>query len=174
MIGGLFPRLLGDAWQALPSAVQHAHAGLAPVTLTGQIRGRGASGPPALVRRLHGFPPGGLHATTVMITPTDDGERWVRQFGTRTLGSIVAPARDDPCAFEETVWPLSFRFSIAPYPGGFSWTFEGWRLGPMPLPRAWGPRTRARIFARDDIYRFRVLVAHPWLGLIFGYAGRFS
>ena len=51
MIGGLFPRLLGDAWQALPGAVRHAHAGLAPVTLTGHARGRGASGPPALVSR---------------------------------------------------------------------------------------------------------------------------
>jgi hypothetical protein len=38
---------------------------------------------------------------------------------------------------------------------------------------------RARTFARPDaegkgLYRFRVLVAHPWLGVIFGYAGRLS
>jgi hypothetical protein len=33
---------------------------------------------------------------------------------------------------------------------------------------------RARTFARDGVYRFRVLVAHPWIGVIFGYAGRLS
>lgn len=171
---GLFTRLLGDAWIALPSTVRHAHAGTETVTLTGQARGRGAPGLPALVRRLQGMPPAGVHATTVTIAPTAGGERWTRRFGTRTFGSLIAPASDDPWAFEETVSPLTFRFTAKPYPGGFSWTFEGWRLGPIPLPRAWAPRVRARTFSRNGVYRFRVLAAHPWLGVIFGYAGRLS
>ncbi len=171
---GLFPRLRGQAWDALPDVVRQAHAGLAPVTLTGHARGRGAPGLPALVRRLQGLPPAGRHDTTVTITPTADGERWVRRFGARTFGSTIAPARDDPWTFEETAGALTFRFSAAPYAGGFSWVFEGWRLGPVPLPNAWAPRIRARTFARDGGYRFRVLVAHPWLGVIFGYAGRLS
>lgn len=171
---GLFPRLLGQAWSPLPDVVRRAHAGLEPVTLTGQARGRGAPGLPALIRRLQGMPPAGLHATTVTITPVEGGERWTRRFDDRTFGSVIRSAGDDPWAFEETVAPLTFRFTAAPYPGGFSWTFEGWRLGPVPLPRAWAPRVRARTFARDGVYRFRVLVAHPWLGVIFGYAGRLS
>lgn len=171
---GLFPRLLGQRWETLPPTVQRAHAGVETVTLTGQARGRGAPGLAALVRRLQGMPPAGVHATTVTITPTGDGERWTRRFGDRTFGSMITPAGDDPWAFEETVAPLTFRFAAAPYAGGFSWTFESWRLGPIPLPRAWAPRVRARTFARDGIYRFRVLVAHPWLGVIFGYAGRLS
>ncbi|HWU14599.1 MAG TPA: DUF4166 domain-containing protein, partial [Caulobacter sp.] len=126
------------------------------------------------VRRLQGLPPAGRHATTVTITPTAYGERWIRRFGAHTFVSSIAPARDDPWAFEETAGVLTFRFGVAPYPGGFSWTFEGWRLGPIPLPGAWAPRIRARTFACDDAYRFRVLVAHPWLGVIFGYAGRLS
>jgi hypothetical protein len=176
---GLFPRLLGEAWETLPGVIRHAHAGVDPATLTGKARARGASGLPALARRLQGLPPPGLHATTATITPTADGERWVRRFGDRTFGSTIAPARDDPWTFEETAGALIFRFSVAPYPGGFSWAFEGWRLGPIPLPRAWAPRIRARTFAPsgkdgDGAYRFRVLVAHPWLGVIFGYAGRLS
>lgn len=176
---GLFPRLLGDAWEAQPGAVRRAHAGVAPVTLTGKARARGAPGLPALVRRLQGLPPTGRHATTVTITPTAHGEHWVRRFGTRAFASSIAPARDDPWAFEETAGVLTFRFGVAPYPGGFSWTFEGWRLGPVSLPHAWAPRIRARTFARarqdgTDAYRFRVLVAHPWLGVIFGYAGHLS
>jgi hypothetical protein len=171
---GLFPRLLGARWEGLPNVVQRAHAGVETVTLTGQARGRGAPGLAALVRRLQGMPPAGVHATTVTIAPSEVGERWTRRFGDRTFSSVITPARDDAWAFEETVAPLTFRFTAAPYSGGFSWTFEGWRLGPIPLPRAWAPRVRARTFARDGAYRFRVLVAHPWLGVIFGYAGRLS
>ena len=176
---GLFARLLGDHWDTLPPVVRQAHAGVETVTLTGQARGRGSPGLTALVRRLKGMPPPGLHSTTVVIAPGATGERWTRRFGDQTFGSVIAPARDDPWAFEERVAPLAFRFTVAPRPGGFSWIFEGWRMGPIPLPRAWAPRMRARIFAApdqngDDLYRFRVLVAHPWLGVIFGYAGRLS
>jgi hypothetical protein len=171
---GLFHRLVGDRWAAQPEVVRHAHGGVAPVALTGKARARGAAGLPTLVRRLQGLPPSGLHATAVTITQSAGGERWVRRFGARTFGSTIAPARDDPWAFEETAGLLTFRFSVAPYPSGFSWLFESWRLGPVPLPRAWAPRIRARTFARNGAYRFRVLVAHPWLGVIFGYAGRLA
>ena len=171
---GLFPRLLGERWTALPDVVRRAHAGVETATLNGRARARGAPGLSALVRRLQGLPPIGTHATTVAITPAGQGERWTRRFGDRVFGSTIAPAHDDPWAFEETVGGLTFRFTAAPHAGGFSWIFEGWRLGAIPLPRAWAPRTRARTFARDGTYRFRVLVTHPWLGVIFGYAGRLS
>jgi len=176
---GLFPRLLGDLWETQPEIVRQAHAGIDPVTLTGRARARGAPGLPALVRRLQGLPPAGPHATVVTITPTTGGERWVRRFGDHAFASTIAPARGDPWAFEEAAGPLTFRFTPSPYPGGFSWTFEGWRLGPIPLPRAWAPRIRGRTFTPSGpdgagAYRFRVLVAHPWLGVIFGYAGRLS
>ena len=171
---GLFARLLGERWETLPPAVQNAHAGVETVTLTGQARGRGSAGLSALFRHLQGMPPAGVHATAVTITPTAHGEHWTRQFGDRTFGSVITRAPDDPWAFEETVARLTFRFTATPYAGGFSWVFEGWRLGPIPLPRAWAPHVRARTFSRDGIYRFRVLVAHPWLGVIFGYAGRLT
>jgi saccharopine dehydrogenase-like NADP-dependent oxidoreductase len=171
---GLFHRLLGDRWSTQAEVVRRAHGGVAPVALAGQARARGAAGLAALVRRLQGLPPTGVHATTVTITPTARGEHWVRRFGSRTFSSTIAPTRDDAWTFEETAGPLTFRFSVTSYPGGFSWLFEGWRLGPVPLPRAWAPRIRARTFARSGVYRFRVLVAHPWLGMIFGYAGRLS
>jgi len=171
---GMFPRLLGERWPTLPPTVRNAHAGVETVALIGQARGRGAPALPALIRRLQGLPPPGNHATIVTITPDGAGERWTRQFGDRTFSSLITPAQDDPWSFEETVAPITFRFTTAPYAEGFSWALEGWRLGPVPLPRAWAPRVRARTFARDGIYRFRVLVAHPWLGVIFGYAGRLS
>ena len=57
-------------------------------------------------------------------------------------------------------------------PAGFLWRFAGWRLGPLPMPRALAPTIRARAFERDGAYRFSVAVAHPWLGLLFAYGGR--
>ncbi|MBI1686404.1 DUF4166 domain-containing protein [Caulobacter hibisci] len=169
---GLFPRVLGSAFDALPPVVRHAHGGEQTLTSQGGARARGGRGPAALARRLQGLPAPGLHALEVSIVPQAGGETWARRFGARTFRSKIMAAPDDPFAFEETVGPLTFRFHAAPYPSGFSWIFESWRLGPLPLPAAWGPRVRARTFARGGTYRFRVLVAHPWLGVIFGYAGR--
>ena len=52
------------------------------------------------------------------------------------------------------------------------WTLIGWRLLGLPLPTALGPRVRAAAEDADGRYRFRVVVAHPWLGLLFAYRGR--
>lgn len=173
MSQGLFPLALGEAFADLPAAVRAAHQGRRAVSLHGRARARGDGGGAALVRRLQGLPGPGIHHTTVEIAPlAAGGEAWTRRFGDRTFTSRVAPAGRDPRAFEETVGLLTYRFHAKPCPGGFRWIFEGWRLGPAPLPAAWAPRSRARIFERDGSYRFRVLVAHPWLGVIFGYAGR--
>lgn len=169
----VFARALGPRLDALPEVVRRAHDG-APQTLVGWARGRGATGVARLVRWLQGLPERGRHQTSVEIASNGLGETWTRQFGDRRFRSRIVPVREDAYAFEETAGPLTFRFHAADYPGGFSWMFEGWRIGPLPLPAAWAPRVRARTFARDGVYRFRVLVAHPWVGVIFGYAGRLS
>jgi hypothetical protein len=170
---GVFARALGPRLDAVPEVIRRAHDG-APRTLTGWARGRGAAGGARLVRWLQGLPERGRHETLVEIASDDLGETWTRQFGARRFRSRIARVREDAYAFEETAGPFTFRFHAADYPGGFSWMFEGWRIGPLPLPAAWAPRVRARTFARDGVYRFRVLVAHPWVGVIFGYAGRLS
>jgi hypothetical protein len=174
-VPGLFPQLLGADWDALPEPVRRAHAGTETVTLAGKARAFGANGLAALARGLQGLPAPGPHDTFVTITPEQSGEHWTRRFGSRRFASTLVPAKDDPTAFEETIGLLTFRFATAPRPDGFAFVFRSWRLGPVRLPSAWAPRIRSRTFARaDGAYRFRVLVAHPWLGVIFGYAGRLS
>lgn len=156
---GLFPSVLSDRWEALPEPVRRAHAGTGAVTLAGRARAFGSSG---------------RHETFIAITSEPDRERWRRRFGSRGFASTLVRAKNDPMAFEETIGLFTFRCALAPRRDGFAFAFRCWRLGPIPLPRAWAPRVRARTFARDGVYRFRVLVAHPWLGVIFGYAGRLS
>lgn len=168
---GVFLRALGPRLAAMPEVVQQAHDG-SPRTLTGWARGRGAGGLARLVRLLQGLPESGRHETSVTIAPDGWRETWTRRFGDRRFRSRIVSVREDAYAFEETAGPFTFRFHAADYPGGFSWIFESWRLGPLRLPAFLAPRVRARTFARDGVYRFRVLVAHPWIGVIFGYSGR--
>ncbi|MDB5431883.1 MAG: Saccharopine dehydrogenase [Caulobacter sp.] len=170
---GLFPRLMAD-FDALPDPVRWTHSGQATVS-EGRAVARGSGGPAALVRLILGLPGKGRHTARVEITPQKDGaERWTRRFGTSRFQSRLTPVAGDPGAFDETAGPISFRFRPVPRPYGFDWLLDGWRLGPVPLPRAWGPKVRGRSFSRDGVYRFSVLVAHPLAGLVFAYAGRLS
>lgn len=171
---GMFPRLLGPAFEALPAEVQAAHAGDRALRFAGRSVARGSGGPAAFVRVVLGLPGRGHHAAAVEIAPTGDGERWTRRFGATRFRTRLRPVADDPGAFEETAGPITFRFRAEPCAGGFRWGFDGWRLGPFPLPRALAPRIRARTFARDGAYRFSVLAAHPWAGVLFAYAGRLT
>jgi hypothetical protein len=74
--------------------------------------------------------------------------------------------------FAESIGPLAFVFDAEPDAKGFRWRFVEWRLGPVPLPRPLAPRIHARSFARGGVYRFSVVVAHPWMGILLAYAGR--
>jgi hypothetical protein len=170
---GLFPRLMAD-FDALPGPVRWTHSGEATAS-EGRAVARGSGGLAALVRLILGLPGKGRHIARVEIAPQKGGaERWTRRFGSSRFQSRLSPVAGDPGAFDETAGPISFRFRPVPRPYGFDWLLDGWRLGPIPLPRAWGPKVRGRSFARDGVYRFSVLVAHPLAGLVFAYAGRLS
>jgi hypothetical protein len=169
----LLRRIMGPAFDGLPPEVQMVHAGEAPAVVRGWGRARGARSPiPRLGRAVLGLPEPGLYRDlTVTISPDRDGEIWTRVFGARRFTSRIR-SLPSPGRFEEGFGPLRFIFDQQLTPSGFRWRLLGWRFGPLPLPRALAPRTRAVTFARDGVYRFRVLVAHPWLGVVFGYAGR--
>jgi hypothetical protein len=115
----------------------------------------------------------------VTITPTaTGGERWVRRFGERTFASTIAPARDDPWTFEETAGVLTFRFSVARYPGGFSWPSRAGAWAPPPAPRLGAAHPGPDLRPRQSGRKRRLPLPRPgrpsWLGVIFGYAGRLT
>jgi hypothetical protein len=170
---GLFPRVLGDAFEALPDAVRAAHGGGA-LTLRGRAASRGAGGPAALGRRIAGLPGPGRYDVEVSIRPAQGGEVWTRRFGARRFSTRLVALKAEPGLFEERLGPMAFRFSAACDAAGFDWIQERWSFAGVPMPRWLGPRVRARTFARDGAYRFRVVLAHPWLGVIAAYAGRLN
>ena len=170
---GLFPRALGDDFDALPASVRAVHAGGSEVLVGRAVSaGRGLG---ALVARVAlGLPGRGAYDARVEIAAADGAEIWTRQFGRHRFRSRLSLPRDEPGQFEERLGPVAFRFSARCDGWGFRWIQEGWRLGAIPLPAWLGPRVRARSFDRDGVYRFSVVVAHPWLGVMAAYAGRLT
>lgn len=165
--------LLGDEVERLPPQVAAVHDRVAVRTLQGRGRARGSMDRAArLIRAAVGLPePGRYPKLSVTIAPEPGGERWLRDFGSRRFSSYLTRVRA-PGQFEERIGPLRFRFTPQLRTDGFNWRFESWSLLGLPLPKALAPSIRAKTFARDGVYRFRVLTAHRWLGVVFAYCGR--
>jgi len=167
----LFRRVLGERFERLPPEVRRVHGATEAATLSGRGRARGSRAL-GLLRAALGLPqPGAYPGLTVSVAPGRAGEAWIRAFGRTRFTSHLSPGRELG-QFEERFGPLRFIFEAEPMAAGFRWRFVGCRAGPVPVPRWLAPRIRARAFEADGAYRFSVAVAHPWLGLMFAYAGR--
>jgi hypothetical protein len=169
----LFRRVLGDRFARLAPAVQRLHGAAKAQTHRGRGWARGCrSLPVRLIRAALGLPePGRYGDLAVEVEPVASAERWTRRFGSKAFSSQLR-ALPEPGVFQERFGPIRFVFDVAALGGGFVWRFQSWSLGSIPLPKALAPRIRARAFEANGAYRFRVATAHPWLGLIFAYAGR--
>ena len=99
---GMFPRLLGPVFDALPPTVRAAHDGAATLRFEGRAVARGSSGLATLVRAFLGLPGRGRHSAAVKIAPDAGGEAWTRRFGSQRFRTRLAPVADDAGAFEET------------------------------------------------------------------------
>ncbi len=172
-MSGLFPRLLGAAFADLPPAVRAMHGG-GRIVATGRAvsAGRGVG---ALVAGVAlGAPGRGRYALRFEVAPRGEAEVWTRWFGRRRLRSTLRPDPAAPGRLLERLGPAAFALRLRTTRDGFAWELEGWRLGPMPLPRWLGPKVRARCFEADGTYRFSIVVAHAWLGVVMAYAGRLA
>lgn len=166
----LFERLLGSRWKALPASVRAVHSG-APLPMSGRATARiGTNLPARLLRRLLGLPRSGRHDLSVTLESDADGETWTRRFGSARLSSRLTDA--GPLGlFEERFGPVRFAFDLRDVSAGVSWRLCGWRLGGIRLPLALAPHVRAGAEDAGGLYRFRVVVAHRWTGLLFAYRG---
>jgi hypothetical protein len=164
-------RLMGGAFGDLPASVRRVHTGEVPGHFVGRAKARGGAGLARLARLLAAMPGPGDYDLAVNITPTANGEVWTRRFGERRLRSRLRGDARNIGAFEESIGPLTFAFDAEPAASGYRWRFRGWRTGPVRLPNAIAPRIHARCFDRGGVYRFSVVVAHAWVGLIIAYAG---
>lgn len=168
----LFERLLGKDWMALPASVRAVHGG-GRIDASGHAVTRlGGSLAARTMRRVLGLPASGRHDVSVGIAADGTGETWTRRFGRSQFTSYLTDGNRTRIAlFEERFGMLRFTFEMRPAQKGVEWTFVGWNLAGLPLPRRLAPRIRAAAEDAGGLYRFRVVVAHRWLGLLFAYRG---
>lgn len=167
----LYRRLLGRGFAALPASVQAVHGELRPMTFTGRAVARAGCHPLARVlRRVLGLPPTGKSDVEVTITPDRLGETWRRRFGKASFASRLVDV-GDLSVFEERFGPLRFVFDLRVAARGVAWRLRGWSALGMPLPLMLAPRMIAKAEDDQGRYRFRVVVAHPFTGLLFAYRG---
>jgi hypothetical protein len=170
----LYRRILGEAWGWLPPPLKVMHDvkdvliadGAATIERGGGLMAR-------LVAWVMGFPPAGREVPVTVTFRTDAGrEHWRRTFGDYSFASWQEPGRG---RFErlicERFGPLCFGLALVVEDDRLRLVLRGWSLAGLPLPAAWGPRSRAFEFAEQGRFHFHVEIDHPLMGLIVSYRG---
>ena len=126
----------------------------------------------ALAARLIGFPPA-QDACAVEVAIDADGERsvWRRRIGGHAFSSVLSAPREGG-RVRERFGPLSMDLRLTPEGERLVYRVEGWRLGPLPLPRALGPTTTAHEEVdAEGRFVFDVEISAPLIGRLVRYRG---
>jgi NAD(P)-dependent dehydrogenase (short-subunit alcohol dehydrogenase family) len=171
--GALYARAIGPAFDALPAPIRELHETPGRSLWRGRAMTEGASGPlAALVARIIGFPKAQADcAAEVAIDADGDRSVWRRRIGGHAFASVLSRPRAGG-RVNERFGPLSMDLSLTPGDGRLVYRVEGWRLGPMPLPRALGPSTQAfEEVEAEGRFVFDVTITAPLLGRLVRYRG---
>jgi hypothetical protein len=174
MLGGgnVFARLLGREYDGLPPAVRMYHD-----PETAHYSGRAFSGGAThllatLLRRIFGFPsPAASVDVEIWIERDADCERWSRRFGERRFSSAFRTSSGG-ALLDESFGPFRFGFGLRAEGDRLYWDFRNWRLGPVPLPRALGPRILTyETQSADGAFEFYSHADFPVIGRLVHYHG---
>ena len=173
----LYQRILGSAFDTLPSTVKALHASDKERRWSGQaqvLRGDGLLA--KIVCALIGFPKSADSvAVTVSLTPDTDGEVWTRDFGGRRFRSVQS------CGTGRNQYLLVERFGIIAV--SLALVVEDdrlflrprrWSLLGLPLPNFLLPAGNSFEAEVDGCFRFNVEIRAPVVGLIVAYQGQLS
>ena len=166
----VYRRLLGPAFDALPSRVRELHDldGIAVWIGEADVR-RGSSLIARFLALLFGLPPEGpAQSLTVTFTASDDAETWERTFSGRRFVSRQS-VRDG--LVDEVVGPVTLTMRPIATTGALSLDMIAARFLGLPLPSVLVPQIATREFEADDHYRFQVSATLPLFGLLVAYEG---
>ncbi|WP_292062474.1 SDR family oxidoreductase [Brevundimonas sp. UBA7664] len=170
--GAIHARAIGPAFDALPAAIRELHETPGRSLWRGEAMTEGASGPlAALVAGIVGFPKAQA-ACAAEVAIEADGERsvWRRRIGGHRFASVLSHPGGG--RVRERFGPVSMDLSLTPEGGRLVYRVEGWRLGPVPLPRALGPSTRAHEEVdAEGRFVFDVEISLPLIGRLVRYRG---
>jgi hypothetical protein len=169
----LYRRLLGEAWNRLPAALQAMH------DLDGELTAQGIAavdrGRSVLARLVvMGFPPAGQDIpVTVSFHVRDGREHWKRTFAGHSFASTQEQGRG---RFErllcERFGPLNIGMALVVEEDRMRLVIRRWTFCGIALPLALAPRSDAYEFAdAQGRFNFHVEISHPLIGLIVGYRG---
>lgn len=174
----VFAELLGERYAHLPPAVRAFHdrddaqyQGWATVRGADHVFARALRwwfGFPALGERV----PVWIAVDAQRSATGERLERWRRRFGTRRFASRFRCDRRRGL-LAETFGAFRFGFALRVEDARMHWRFQRWSLGPLPLPRALGPRIVSwEGQDPDGAYRFYSQADFPLLGRLIHYDGR--
>ena len=171
--GAIYARAIGPAFDTLPEAIRTLHETPGRSLWRGEAATEGASGPlAALVARIVGFPKAqAACATEVAIEADGDRSVWWRTIGRHGFASVLSHPRPGG-RVSERFGPLSMALTLTPEGERLVYRVDGWRLGPIPLPRALGPSTRAlEEVDAEGRFVFDVEISAPLIGRLVRYRG---
>jgi len=173
-ISPIFPRVLREAFHALPDAVKETHLTLGTSRWAGRCeveRGTGAWS--RLLCAIFRFPPGSPDIeVAVTKTVTSHGETWLRRFGRNTFRSRLSIGSE---GMRESFGPFTFAIGLEVRKGELHYPVTSGRMGPIPLPHWMLPASIAREFVADGKFHFDVAILAPMTkGLLVRYRGFLS
>ncbi|NJC40052.1 saccharopine dehydrogenase-like NADP-dependent oxidoreductase [Brevundimonas alba] len=171
--GATYARAIGPAFDDLPEAIRTLHETPGRSVWRGDATTEGAAGPlAAAVARLIGFPKAQTGCPAeVEIDANGDRSVWRRRIGGHAFSSVLSRPRRGG-RVSERFGLLTMDLRLTPEDGRLVYRVEGWRLGPVPLPRALAPSTRAHETV-DELGRFvfDVEISAPLIGRLVHYRG---
>ena len=168
---GLYRRILGAAYEALPAAIRDLHEADVAEGEASVERGTGALA--SIAAKLVGFP----HTTArapVRVTFGRVGgtETWTRAFSGENLASeqFAGTGRSDSLLVER-FGPLQFSMALVVDGAKLALKLRRWTAFGIPMPMGPAPRFEAFESADDGLFRFHVDIRHPLTGLLVRYRG---
>ena len=170
----LYRRILGSAWDSLPSLIGDLHAVETRRRFSGRARvDRGQGLIAKVIGALYGFPDAGADIPVdVLLERREDGEIWQRTFAGRRFRSIQTEGVGrSACLIDECFGPVSVGLALVVDGGQLHYVVRRWTFLGIPMPMFMAPSGRTFEFVEAGRFRFHVEIAHPWFGLIVRYQG---
>lgn len=165
----LFPALLGDGFDALPSRVRALHLREGRQQLSGEVEvQRGTGWLSRLCAWATRLPPAGAGPIEVEIVALPGGERWTRRIAGHAMPSRLWPR--EGLLREQLGW-VTFAFRLSSEDDAIVWRVAGARVFGLSLPVTWFEGVGARESQRDERYHFDVAATLPRVGLLVRYRG---
>jgi hypothetical protein len=167
----LYQRLLGTAWESLPTSLKKLHT---VQKAEGRAKVEVGRNPIAwLIATVVGFPKAGDDIPVkVSFEKKNNGELWQRTFAGRSFFSFHTEGRGrSERLLSEQFGPFKFNQALVFADGKLSFVVRNWTMFGIPLPRILAPMGDAFEREADGRFHFHVEIKLPVIGLIVRYQG---